>query len=423
MLGAMVGTPPYSWSLSSGSLPDGLMLSADGAIGGTPTTAQTRAFTVRVTDDAAASDTRSLSITINAVGPMITTTSLPDGEVGMPYSQMLEATEGTPPYGWSLSSGSLPDGLMLSADGMISGTPTTAQSRAFTVRVTDDASASATRSLSITIMNVPGGPRITTTRLSLPRGEMTVPYSAGLSATGGTLPYTWSLIAGALPVGLTLSVDGMISGTPRTRMGTFTVKVTDAAGLSDTRTLSVVLLATAVVATSVLPDGEAGIPYTAMLRAIHGAPPYTWSVFVGSLPDGLSLSTSGVISGNPTTAGTNTFAAQLIDSLGFQVSKAFTVEITIAAGGPPQITSTVPPLTLGDPFPQQLGVVGGQGPFTWSVGTGSLPPGLQLSSDGVISGTPADLGEYEFTIVATDGAGDRAEKDVHGRRSVGSITP
>ena len=97
---------------------------------------------MRVTDSASASATAALSLTINPPALVITTSSLPAGTVGVAYSQALGASGGTPPYTWSVASGSLPAGLSLAAGGTISGTPGTAGSSSFTVRVTDSASAS-----------------------------------------------------------------------------------------------------------------------------------------------------------------------------------------------------------------------------------------------------------------------------------------
>ena len=160
-LAASGGTTPYSWSISSGALPAGLTLAAaSGVISGTPTTAGTFSFTAKVTDSTAPTAqtaTRSLSITVAAaVTPVqITTSSVAAGQVGVVYSTMIEASGGTTPYSWSISSGALPAGLTLAAaSGTISGTPTTAGSFSFTAKVTDSTAPTAqtaTQSFSITV--------------------------------------------------------------------------------------------------------------------------------------------------------------------------------------------------------------------------------------------------------------------------------
>jgi len=164
------GTAPYRWSLTSGSLPPGLSLaSTAGVISGTPTAAGSYNFTVQVADNAQATASKAFALTVVQVVPTIQTTSpLPSATVATAYSTTLSATGGTPPYRWSLSSGSLPAGLSLdSTKGVISGTPTAAGSFSFTMRVTDNAqpSATATKALTMTVI-LPPLPRMSITGLA-----------------------------------------------------------------------------------------------------------------------------------------------------------------------------------------------------------------------------------------------------------------
>lgn len=229
-LQASGGATPYSWSLTGGSLPDGLNLNASsGTISGTPTLSGASSFTVHVGDANGHGTSKPLSITIGSSSQRlsITTTSLAGGTVGTAYSATLQATGGATPYSWSLSSGSLPAGLSLSASsGVISGTPTTSGTSTFTVQVKDANSNTASQSLSIAIATRIQPLTITTT--SVANGATNTAYSASLFAGGGTTPYTWSLSSGALPAGVTLSSGGDMAGVP-TATGTFsfTVKVTD----------------------------------------------------------------------------------------------------------------------------------------------------------------------------------------------------
>jgi serine protease len=169
--------------------------------------------------------------------PTVTTTSLDGGQVGVAYSQALEATGGTPPYAWSLDSGSLPAGLSLdSGSGAITGTPTSSGTASFTAKVTDSLAQSDTQGLSIAVSPAPA---IDTT--SLPGGSLGSAYSTTLQASGGTTPYAWSLASGSLPPGLTLgTATGAVTGTP-TSAGTFafTARVTDALGQTATQPLSI----------------------------------------------------------------------------------------------------------------------------------------------------------------------------------------
>ena len=156
-LAVVGGLPTYSWAVTAGTLPAGLGLdSATGIISGTPTLAGTSNFTVTVTDSSvpAATASTALSIVVNPVGtPLsITTTTLPGATFGTAYNQTLAASGGTPPYTWSISAGTLPRGLSLSAAGVISGTPLVSGGPFnFTVMVTDSATNTATRPLSMTI--------------------------------------------------------------------------------------------------------------------------------------------------------------------------------------------------------------------------------------------------------------------------------
>ena len=208
-LGATGGTLPYTWSLASGDLPAGLGLDqSSGVISGTLTTAGVSSFTVEVTDADGASATRAVAITVNP--PLsITTLALPNGTVGVPYSSPVDATGGTLPYSWSVVAGALPDGLTISAAGVISGTPTTAGVSGFSTRVDDDAAAAATAALLIDVE-----PPVTITTTSLPAATVGVAYLASLTSIDGTPPYTWSLASGTLPAGLTIGAAGVISGTP-----------------------------------------------------------------------------------------------------------------------------------------------------------------------------------------------------------------
>jgi putative Ig domain-containing protein len=174
-------------------------------------------------------------------GPVqVTTTSVPSGMVQQSYSTTLAASGGTTPYSWSVTSGGLPSGLTLSASsGVIAGAPSQAGTFGFTVQVRDSSSSAQTATRALTLLVNSPGLQITTT--GLPLGIVGTSYSATLSATGGTTPYSWSVTgSGQLPTGLTLSTTGTISGTP-TVVGIFTfqVQVRDAAGLTSSSSFSI----------------------------------------------------------------------------------------------------------------------------------------------------------------------------------------
>ena len=159
----------------------------------------------------------------------VTQTSLPDGTVSATYHQNLTVTGGAAPFTWVVSAGALPNGVTLANTGVISGIPTQDGSFAFTVTVTDPNNDSGTANLTIRI-SASGFAPITITTPTLPDGKIAAVYQQVVTATGGTPPYSWTLI-GSLPPGLSLSADGVISGTPtQTGQFIFTLKVTDALG-------------------------------------------------------------------------------------------------------------------------------------------------------------------------------------------------
>jgi len=182
----------------------------------------------------------------------------------------------------------------------------------------------------------PAGPPTIQTVL-LPQGAVNTLYFNGngavLSATGGTGTYTWAISSGSLPPGLTLDpMQGVISGTPTTLGNyTFTVQVTDSKGLSSQQNLSIYIEGVVSITPAVLPTAAPGVAYTnpdgsaVQLMATGGLTPYMWCVVetsgacdsgtAGALPPGLSLSSSGIISGTPITDGIpTTFTVQVADS-------------------------------------------------------------------------------------------------------------
>jgi hypothetical protein len=241
-LGTLGGTSPFaSWTVTSGTLPAGLSLNPlSGVISGTVgSSAVSETFTVSVTDADGVAATKSLSITVNVVPNITTTTAATATDTQTGYSQPLTVTGGTTPFIWAISSGTLPSGLTISSStGTISGTlGSTATSQTFTVQVTDTNAVIDTQVLTITVAAVPS---ITTS--SLPNGVNNSAYSQPLVVTGGTAPLTWSISSGILPAGLTISSStGTISGTVGAGAvsETFTVKVQDTHGVVATKSLTI----------------------------------------------------------------------------------------------------------------------------------------------------------------------------------------
>ena len=242
-----IGALTFSLVLpGTGTLPSTFSLNpTTGLISGTPIApAGTFPFTVRVQDTSGQQDTKDLSVRVTPTSPpQITTTSLPEGRIGQPYSARVQATGGIGALAWAVSAGTLPSGLALNqSTGVISGTPMLpVGTSSVTVRIQDAAGQSATKALSITI-NPFNVPKITTTTLQ--GGTVGQAYSQTLQATGGFGALTWSVTGGSLPAGLTLNSAGTISGTPATAGNSnFTVTATDTFGQSDTQDLSIAVSA------------------------------------------------------------------------------------------------------------------------------------------------------------------------------------
>ena len=340
-LAASGGTGTLTWSLDSGTLPAGLTL-ASGKISGTPTAADTSTFTVKVTDAAptSVSVTQQLSLKIDPVPLAITTTSLSSGVVNSAYSATLHSTGGTGTITWTVSTGTLPTGLLLSAAGAISGTPTATGTSSFSVTATDSDTPAQSKAQALSIAINPG---LTITTTTLPGGTVGTSYSQSISASGGTLPVVWSVTSGALPAGLTLAgtstASGTVSGTP-TATGSFsftaTAKDSSTPPVTLNQPLSIAIANLPLsIATTSLPNGVVNTAYSAPLQASGGTPPYTWTVASGSsLPSWLSISGSGTswtIGGTPTTAATSSFTLQVSDSGSPVQTQTKQLSVTVAA--------------------------------------------------------------------------------------------
>ncbi|MEM7250990.1 MAG: putative Ig domain-containing protein [Pseudomonadota bacterium] len=403
------GVGALSWSRTGGTLPNGIQL-GNGTLSGTPTGAGSWTFTVRVTDELGDSDSKLLSLTVNAAAPVISTGSLPSGEVGKTYSATLQVQGGASPFTWALASGQLPDGLTLNSGGVISGTPTEAGLANPTVRVTDALGRSVTRSLSVNVVEqATAPPTISTT--TLPDGEVGETYLATLQLQGGKSPFTWSIASGKLPNGLALNASGVISGAPtRVETANVTVRVTDALNRSGTRAFSVNVSTTEeapppTIITSSLPSAQYRVPYTATLQSQGGEGTVVWSISGGKLPSGLKLSSSGVITGAPTRTGPRTAVIRVTDALGRRTERRLTVAVSEDASPPSITTSSLPSGEVGEAYRATLQSQGGQSPFTWSIAGGKLPNGLALSASGVVSGAPTRVETANATVRVTDAMG------------------
>jgi hypothetical protein len=412
------GAAPFTYSIISGSLPPGLTFNAStGAITGTPTTAGTYSITTKVVDKNGSTDTTTCTIVVQPspitlnCGPCSASKAM----VGTPYSATMTVSGGTGPYTYSIVSGTLPPGLTLNAStGTISGTPTTGGTYTVTAQVTDKNGYTDTDVCTIVVSTPPVN--LSCGACGSSNGKVGTAYSTTLAISGGQAPFTYSISSGSLPPGLTLnSSTGAISGTP-TAAGsfTFTSKVVDKNGNSDTATCTIVITGAPLnldCGTCGASKATVGSYYSATYSVTGGAGPFTFSIISGSLPAGLTLNSStGTISGTPTSPGTYNFTAKVVDKYGNTDTQACTL---VVLASPVNLTCGScgsGNATVGDWYSSNLSVSGGASPYTYSIASGSLPPGLSLSSTGVISGTPTTAGSYTFTskVVDKNGYSDTA---------------
>ena len=385
-----------TWSHVSGDLPSGLTLNASsGTLSGTPTTAGTFTFTVSAADQYS-SASKIFTLTVNLV--ITTDAVLPSAAVNSSYTQTLRAA-GASSLTWTVTTGTLPAGLTLNADGTITGTPTTTGTSDFTVQASAGDNITAAKALRIT---VEAAQAINITTTSLPDGRVGASYTATLAASVSGI--TWSVSSGSLPAGLTLNAStGTISGTPTTAgTSTFTVRAANSSG-SGTKQFSITVAqadsTTITITTSTLPSGTVGTAYSAQLAS--SVSNTSWSVSSGNLPGGLTLNSSGVISGTPTTSGAFNFTVRAVSG---NASATKTLSITVNAASLSITTTSMPSGTVGNAYRYTLQA--NSSVTSWSVSSGTLPSGLSLdSTTGIISGTLSRSGSYTFTIQARNANG------------------
>ena len=224
------GTGTRSFAVTSGALPAGLSLAADGTLSGTPSAIETSTFTVTVKDSATpeVKVSNSFTMTINPAPLVISKINPAGGTVGTAYTHSFTATGGTDAKSFAVTSGTLPEGLLLADNGTLSGTPTTIGTSNFTVTVSDRATPAVTDSstYSITIAPEP----LVISKANPVSVVVGTPYTHSFTATGGTGAKSFAVTLGTLPEGLLLADNGTLSGTPTT-IGTsnFTVTVSDRA--------------------------------------------------------------------------------------------------------------------------------------------------------------------------------------------------
>ncbi len=332
----------------------------------------------------------------NSNPPKITTTQLPDGVIDTDYEAKLEAS-GAQPITWSYS-GELPDGLELDEDGTISGTPETVGKKTFTVIAENEGGAD-TKQFTINIIKLE--PPVITTNSVLPEGIYGTEYSETIKATGSQ-PITYELTDGEMPYNLELDEEtGKISGIPY-ETGKFKFEITaynDAGEYSKTFTLEIVTQAEPpVLYVSSLPDAALNSQYSYQVIA-SGKPEPT--ITAQGLPTGLSISSSGKISGAPRSYG-NFNVYITASNRGGSAYKTLKLKVNKSAMS--ITTSSFKSGTVGKKYSGALKSSGFKAK-SWKVIEKELPDGLYLNqSSGKITGYPSKKGNFTFKVRAENGA-------------------
>src|SRR6266851_10050934 len=160
------------------------------------------------------------------------------------------------------------------------------------------------------------------------------------------------------------------------------------------------------IAPAALSNATQGTPYSVTFSATGGTPPYSFAVDTSSvLPPGLSLTPGGILNGTPTTSGSFQFGIVVSDS-SCRTTWNMTLNVSATAPPPcPQITiapSLLSNATQGTPYSVTFSATGGTPPYSFALGSGSLPPGMSVTPGGILSGTPTTSGTFQFAIVVTD---------------------
>lgn len=414
------GTGPYSYAISSGVLPSGLSINdKSGLISGTVRHSAQGApylFSVRATDATGLVSTVSFSGFVNSYQTVMGPAALPGARPGEAYNINLYSTGGQATYTYSLVSGSLPTGLNLDASGVISGTVSESESglsKTFTIKSRDMNGIEVSSTYTIATSAFP----LTITTTTLTNAIESAPYSNNstpIGVSGGTPPYTFEY-SGSLPTGVALTNVGAFIGSPMIGTGSlltgtqYTIYIR-ARDVLNRVSAKIPLTLTVVVGSPVVdsiqpPTAVLAENYNHAITASGGRPPYIFSITAGSsnLPNGITISNSGVLSGLVTGSATcpaNNFTVKVTDAL--NQTSASSVKCIVTMSGVAVNSRSFPPVIIGSLYDQMATAIGGTKPYTFTAA--SLPIGLSINPQtGRIFGyTNATAGEYTGFITVKD---------------------
>ena len=411
------GTAPYSYAVTAGALPPGVTLAANGAISGTPTVLGTFNFTVTATDSSTGAGAPYSVGTLAAI-------TVADG---LPVA-------GNTSFSVAYSAPSVPVSLVLSGGAASSVAIATAASHgtatvtgatsisyqpqagfagndSFTYTASNGTGTSAPATVAVTVTN----PTLTVTANGVFSAVAGAPYSQTFNWSGGTAPYSGYQVSN-LPAGLSITASTAdsvtVSGTP-TQAGSFNLQ----ASATDSSTgngpfthaqgfVLNVASPTITVTPAALPAATAGSAYQQAITATGGIAPYSYAL-TGTLPAGMGVDTAtGLLSGTPTQSGSFALTITVTDSTGgsaASVVQNYTLQVATPTLTLVPAAGALPPTTAGSTYQVAFVAGGGVAPYTFAIGSGTLPAGLVLdAASGRLSGTPTAVGNVSFSVTATD---------------------
>ncbi|WP_370677749.1 Ig-like domain repeat protein [Pleomorphomonas sp. PLEO] len=409
------GTGPYSYGVTAGTLPAGLSLTSSGTLSGMPTAVGAFYFNITATDANAFDGTRAYSGSVGLATPAIgLSASSASIVVGTPVTLTATLSGGVSPSGTvTFKDG----GTTLGSDTVSGGSASYSTnslatgSHTITAVYGGDTNNDTVTSSAVTV--AVNAPTISLTPSSLPNATVGTAYSQTLTASGGTAPYSYMVTTGVFPTGMSFVVaTGVMSGTPAAAGSfNFTVTATDAGGYTGSAAYAITVDGvTPAIALSASPSSVmAGTSVTLTATLSGGVSPGGTVTF----KDGGTTLGSDTISGGAASYSTSSLAAgshAITAVYGGDTNNiaatSSAVTVTVSAPTISLTPASLPNATVGTAYSQTLTASGGTAPYSYVVTAGTLPAGLSFdATSGVLSGTPATAGSFNFTVTATDAGG------------------
>jgi large repetitive protein len=459
------GVPPLKFTLVSGSLPFGVKIDSTGQIQGAAVQSGTFSAVINVTDSWTQPQSVNQALNISVTGaPLSAWNNFPNSyPINQPANFAVFPTGGTPPYSFNLASGSLPTGVALDqATGKFTGTPTAMTSGNASVQVTDSVGAKTFSYLYYSVV-APKGRNDSIQTATLFQSNVSASLSPYLdppdkaplaadsdyyklvSMAGSTIHLSMQAQGGNIdPVIEVLDANGIRFSTCNSVDYTATNYSSPCINDEDGQSAHNSALDYKVPGNpgdivnsyvhafdwsgNARPDmyyylaqNGAVQPLNLQLTAARTFPysysismPYifngTWSLDSGTIPDGLSISATGVISGTPTTAGAYSFRLKVLDP---HTSVVDYVYVTMQIYDPVKITSsaTLPTVCVNQYFTFTATTSGGTPPFYWNLNYSNWPFFFN-PTNGVISGSTSTAGNFTTTISVIDGSGSSDAQNI-----------